>query len=154
MAIQIPVLALAGHSTDLATILGKGPVSMAEATLLAATAPALIRIFTDPVTDHVLAVDTYRPSTPLRRYLRYRDARCRYPTCNRAAWRCDLDHTIPYATGGKTNPGNLECLCPGHHTIKHLPGWSVTQTSPGILHWTIPHGITITDTPDIPVRFA
>ena len=159
VAIQIPATALtgttlAGTSTETATIAGKGPISLADANQLAATAPALIRILTDPISQQVLAVDSYRPSTPMRRYLRYRDARCRYPTCNQAAWRCDIDHTIPHASGGTTEVGNLECLCPGHHTIKHLPGWSVTQTSPGILEWTTPHGITIIDTPDTPIQFT
>jgi 5-methylcytosine-specific restriction endonuclease McrA len=111
-------------------------------------------VITDPVTDLVLATDHYRPTEKLRRYLRTRDGRCRCPSCNRSVWRSDIDHTIPYSEGGLTEPGNLACLCPGHHTVKHLPGWSVRQLEPGILEWTTPHGIVAVDRPDAPVRFS
>lgn len=154
VAILIPALTLLGESDEPATILGGGPIGMADALRLAANAPSLVRVITDPVTGQVLATDNYRPTENLRRYLRRRDGRCRCPSCNRSAWRSDIDHTIPYAEGGVTEPGNLACLCPGHHTIKHLPGWSLRQLEPGVLEWTTPHGIVAVDRPDAPVRFA
>lgn len=154
VAIVIPALALLGRSDEPATILGGGPVGLEDALQLTAQAPSFLRVMTDPVTDLVLATDTYRPSGRLRRYLRMRDGRCRCPSCNRAAWRSDIDHTIPYSEGGLTEAGNLEVLCPGHHTIKHLPGWKLRQVSPGVLEWTTPHGIVVVDRPDTPVRFS
>lgn len=153
IAVVIPFLTLLGQGEEPATIAGRGPIGMADALRLAAEAPSLLRILTDPVTEEILAVDGYRPTERLRRYLRYRDGRCRYPSCNRSAARSDIDHTIPYSEGGRTEPGNLACLCPGHHTIKHLPGWAVRQVSPGVLEWTTPHGVTVLDRPDTPVRF-
>jgi hypothetical protein len=152
IAVVIPFLTLLGQGEEPATIAGRGPIGMADALRLAAEAPSLLRILTDPVTEEILAVDGYRPTERLRRYLRYRDGRCRYPSCNRSAARSDIDHTIPYSEGGRTEPGNLACLCPGHHTIKHLPGWAVRQVSPGVLEWTTPHGLTVFDRPDTPVR--
>ncbi len=154
VSILIPALTLLGQGEEPATILGKGPIDLQDALHLAAEAPSLVRVITDPVTELVLATDNYRPSERLRRYLRMRDGRCRCPSCNRSAWRSDLDHTIPYSEGGPTEAGNLAHLCPGHHTVKHLPGWSVRQLEPGVLEWTTPHGIVALDRPDTPVRFS
>ncbi len=154
VAILIPALTLLGESDEPATILGKGPIGLDDGLRMAADAPSLLRVITDPVTDVVLATDTYRPTEKLRRYLRMRDGRCRCPSCNRSAWRSDIDHTVPYSEGGLTEPGNLACLCPGHHTIKHLPGWTLRQLEPGILEWTTPHGIVAVDRPDTAVRFV
>jgi hypothetical protein len=154
VSILIPALTLLGQSQEPATILGKGPIDLEDALHLAAEAPSLVRVITDPVSGQVLSTDNYRPGEALRRYLRMRDGRCRCPSCNRSARRSDIDHTIPYSEGGPTEAGNLAHLCPGHHTIKHLPGWSVRQLEPGVLEWTTPHGIVAIDRPDTPVRFT
>jgi hypothetical protein len=143
-----------GRGVEPATIAGRGPIGLDDAMLLAANVPSLIRIITDPLSDMVLAVDTYRPSEQLRRFLRIRDGRCRFPSCNRSPGRCDIDHTFDAHLGGPTEAGNLECLCRNHHTLKHHGGWKVKQESPGVLEWTGPHGIAVTDLPDAPVRFT
>jgi hypothetical protein len=154
VAIVIPALTLLGHSAEPATLAGQGPIGLAEAKLLAAQAPSMVRILTHPTTRLVLAVDTYRPSQKLRRFLRIRDGRCRFPGCSRPPNRCDIDHTIPAETGGPTEVGNLAHLCRGDHTLKHHGGWSVKQLEPGVLEWTSPNGYTHTDTPDPTVHFA
>lgn len=154
VTILIPALTLLGQSQEPATILGRGPIDLEDALHLAAEAPSLVRVITDPVSGQVLSTDNYRPGEALRRYLRMRDGRCRCPSCNRSAWRSDVDHTIPFSEGGPTEAGNLAHLCPGHHTVKHLPGWQVRQLEPGVLEWTTPHGIVAVDRPDTPVRFA
>jgi hypothetical protein len=154
VAIVIPALTLLGRSEEPATLAGQGPIGLAEAKLLAAQAPSLVRILTHPTTRLVLAVDTYRPSEKLRRFLRIRDGRCRFPGCTRPPNRCDIDHTIPAETGGPTEVGNLAHLCRGDHTLKHHGGWSVKQLEPGVLEWTSPNGYTHTDTPDPTVHFA
>ncbi|WP_167139754.1 HNH endonuclease signature motif containing protein [Diaminobutyricimonas sp. TR449] len=153
VSIVIPALTLLGRSDEPATIAGAGPIGLAEAARLAGDAPVFLRILTHPVNDQVLAVDSYRPSRKLRRYIHARDGRCRCPSCTRAANSSDLDHTLAWQHGGKTTADNLAALCPKHHTIKHLPGWSVRQISPGVLEWTTPHGIVATDYPDTPIKF-
>ncbi|WP_166872636.1 HNH endonuclease signature motif containing protein [Salinibacterium sp. ZJ450] len=153
VSILIPVLTLLGKSDEPATIAGSGPIGLQEAIRLAADAPTLVRVLTHPVSDQVLAVDTYRPSKQLARFLRARDGRCRCPICNRSAARAEIDHTLDWQYHGKTKADNLSSLCPPCHTLKHLPGWTVKQTSPGVLEWTSPHGIVATDYPDTPVRF-
>ena len=40
----------------------------------------------------------YQASRRLTDFVRCRDLTCRFPGCDRAATRCDLDHTIPFAT--------------------------------------------------------
>ena len=102
----------------------------------------------------VLTVDTYRPSKKLKRFLRLRDGRCRFPVCNRPPRRTDIDHTFDWDYGGKTTPDNLECLCRGEHLLKHNTAWTVRQVSPGVLEWTSPLGQIITDQPDTDIPGA
>jgi Domain of unknown function (DUF222) len=45
----------------------------------------------------------YLPSAALADFVRCRDLTCRWPGCDRPAPDCDLDHTIPYAEGGRVN---------------------------------------------------
>ncbi len=154
VAIVIPALTLLGEGNEPASILGRGPIGLADAQRRAASAPSLVRVITDPVADQVLSTTNYQPGKKLRRYLRLRDGRCRFPSCNRSPRRCEIDHTIPYSKGGVTDVGNLAHLCKGHHDIKHFPGWSVRHSEPGVLEWVTPHGIVVTDRPDTPVRFT
>lgn len=154
VAIVIPALTLLGEGNEPASILGRGPIGLADAQRMAASAPSLVRVITDPVADQVLSTTNYQPGKKLRRYLRLRDGRCRFPSCNRSPRRCEIDHTIPYSKGGVTDVGNLAHLCKGHHDIKHFPGWSVRHSEPGVLEWVTPHGIVVTDRPDTPVRFT
>ncbi len=153
VSILIPALTLLGDSDEPAMIAGRGPIGLDDATRLAGSASVLVRVLTHPVSEQVLAVDSYRPSKKLRRYLHRRDGRCRCPSCAKPPEGCDLDHSIAWEHGGKTRDDNLADLCQNHHTIKHLPGWKVKQVSPGVLEWTTPHGVTAIDTPDTPVTF-
>jgi hypothetical protein len=154
IAVVIPALALLGRNDEPAALAGQGPIGLKEAKALAAGVPSMVRILTHPVSGQVLAVDTYRPSEKLRRFLRIRDGRCRFPGCTRPANRCDVDHTIAAEHGGPTTAGNLAHLCRGDHTLKHHGGWSVKQVEPGVLEWTSPNGYTHTDRPDTTVHFA
>jgi hypothetical protein len=148
VTITIPALSLLGVDTEPATLTGRGPIDLSTATRLAGEADHWVRVITHPVTGLVLAADTYRPSEQLKRLLRARDQRCRFPTCNRAASRGDIDHTVDWQYGGRTTPDNLACLCRGHHTLKQFGKWKVRQTAPGVLEWTSPTGRRITDVPD------
>jgi hypothetical protein len=154
VAIVVPVLTLLGHSDEPPTIAGGSPIGLHEARRLAAKAPSLLRVLTHPVSQQVLGVDTYRPSEQLRRFLRVRDGRCRFPGCSRPPNRCDLDHTVAAEHGGPTSADNLAHLCRNDHTLKHQGGWSVRQTEPGVLEWTSPHGFVQVDRPEPTVRFV
>lgn len=152
--VTIPALTLLGHAAEPASLAGHGPVDLATAKRLAARATGWDRILTHPVTGAVLAVDRYRPSEQMRRFLRVRDEHCRFPGCCIPAERCDLDHTHAAALGGPTARQNLAHLCRRHHSLKHASTWSVAQSGSGDLEWTSPTGRRYTDSPAGAVRFT
>ena len=70
-----------------------------------------------------------------------RDETCRFPGCNRAARRSDIDHTVDWHNDGRTAFDNLAHLCAPHHHLKHETSWSVRQIGEGSLEWTSPTGL-------------
>lgn len=139
--VTVPVLTLIGEDETVpADLAGHGPIDAETARILAGGAPGWDRVLTHPISGTVLAVDRYRPSEELRRHLRVRDRRCRFPGCGVSAMRCDLDHTIDAAHGGETRDTNLAALCRRHHVLKHHSSWRVRQSSGGIVEFTSPTG--------------
>lgn len=132
------------------------PVDADTARKIAGNATGWDRVLTHPISGRVLAVDRYRPSKHLRRHLRARDQRCRFPGCGIAARKCDLDHNHAASTGGATCETNLASFCRRHHVLKHHSPWHVRQLPGGVLEWTSPTGRTYIDRPPVPntVRFA
>ncbi len=89
----------------------------------------------------------YRPPPRLREYITARDVTCRFPTCRQPAWRCDLDHSVPYDQGGRTCSCNLGGLCRFHHQLKQHRRWRLIQ-SVGTFTWTTPAGRAYIAEPD------
>ncbi|MGY3128641.1 hypothetical protein ACVWW9_002170 [Agrococcus sp. UYP33] len=160
VSIVIPATVLLGEdgsddssSGDNARLRSGALVDPDTALWLAGVTKTWTRVFTDPVKGHVIAADTYRPSRKVRRLLRERDQRCRWPGCCAKAEHADIDHTIPWIDGGKTTPGNLAHLCRRHHMLKGavLPAgrrWKVTQLEPGVLRFESPMGAVYVDEPE------
>ena len=71
--ITVPVLTAAGTSSEPALLAGYGPIDRETACALAAEAPGWDRVMYHPHTGLPLAVDRYRPSAELRRFLPPRD---------------------------------------------------------------------------------
>ena len=90
--------------------------------------------------DHSKETAAYRPSAALQHLIGIRHATCTYPGCRRPATYCDADHTVAYHRGGRTCLCNLAPLCRHHHEVKQSQGWTLAQTSPGIMTWTTPSG--------------
>jgi len=90
----------------------------------------------------------YRPPPTLREFITARDVTCRFPTCRQPAWRCDLDHSVPYHKGGRTCACNLGGLCRFHHQVKQHRRWELRQQRPGTFTWTTPAGRVYTAEPD------
>lgn len=90
--------------------------------------------------DHAFQTPAYRPSPALRHLVEARQGTCTFPGCRRPAAQCDLDHTVPYEKGGRTCLCNLAPLCRCHHEVKQTAGWTLEQTSPGVMTWTAPSG--------------
>ncbi len=118
---------------------GYGPITADVARALAADG-TWRRLVTDPLSGAVVDYGTtrYAPPAELRERVVARDVTCRFPGCNRPAWRSDLDHCVPRSEGGPTNEHNLTALCKHHHRIKHMPGWSYTLEPDGTVIWTTP----------------
>lgn len=135
---------------------GRTPIDVDTARAMAGRTKGWDRVLTHPISGRVLAVDRYRPSRHLRRHLRARDQRCRFPTCGIMARRCDLDHNHAASTGGATCETNLASFCRRHHVLKHHSPWHVEQKPGGVMEWTSPTGRTYVDTPPAPntVTFA
>ena len=93
----------------------------------------------------------YRPSTALVEFIRARDLCCRFPGCEVAAEFCDLDHSIPWASGGLTHPSNIHLKCRPHHLLKTFwcgeNGWAEQQFPDGTIVFTSPSGRRYTTTP-------
>ncbi len=136
-----------------ATLAGYGPIDTDTARYLAGNAAHWEEVTVDPDTGTVLSVDTYRPNTKLRQFLRARDLHCRFPGCHTPTAHCDIDHTIDAAHGGPTTSTNLAHLCRRHHTLKHHSRWTVTQTRDGTLTWTSPAGTAYPERAPSAVRF-
>jgi hypothetical protein len=59
----------------------------------------------------------YRPSRALADLVRCRDLTCRWPGCDKPAYDCDVDHTVPWPVG-PTHASNIKCYCRFHHLLK------------------------------------
>ncbi|WP_404442497.1 HNH endonuclease [Microbacterium marinum] len=140
---------------DACDLVGRSPIDAETARQLAAGNPIWERLITHPVTGAVLEVDSYRVPTAMRRYLQGRDQHCRFPGCRMAAIRCEVDHTLDAALGGKTKTSNLAHLCQRHHSMKQFTAWRVRQLKGGVLEWTSPLGRTYReDAPTPAVAFT
>ncbi|WP_262002555.1 HNH endonuclease signature motif containing protein [Microbacterium sp. Mcb102] len=126
---------------------GTTPIDITTARRLAGSAMGWDRVLTHPISGALLAVDRYRPSEQLRRHLRARDQRCRFPGCGIVARKCDLDHNHAASTGGATTDVNLAAFCRRHHMLKHHSPWHVEQRAGGVLEWTSPTGRSYIDRP-------
>lgn len=152
--VTVPALSAIGVGSDPFLLAGYGPIDADTALRLAGHASGWDRVLTHPLTGAVLAADRYRPTEALRRHLRARDERCRFPGCRRPAIRADADHTIDAAKGGATCDANLGHFCRRHHTLKHHTAWSVRQRPGGVIEWISPTRRVYTDRPPAIVRFV
>ena len=100
------------------------------------------RLVTDPLSGAVVDAgrSRYRPPAAMADLVRVRDSTCTHPGCDAPARACDLDHIVPWVSGGTTSLDNLTCLCRAHHRLKHTPGWSLTRARDGALVWRTPTG--------------
>ena len=147
--VVVPALALAG-ADEPCNLVGRSPIDPITARLLAGSTPKWERLVADPITEAVLAVDSYRVPSAMRRYLQARDQHCRFPGCRTAAIRCEVDHTHDAALGGATETSNLAHLCQRHHSMKQFTAWRVRQLKGGVLEWTSPLGRTYREDAPIP----
>ncbi|MFC9352489.1 DUF222 domain-containing protein [Arthrobacter sp. NPDC057013] len=144
--VTVPVFSLLGLSEEPATLDGYGPIppSMARR-LVAEGATSFHRVLVDPRDGAPLEIGrtSYRLTKPMRQWLRLRDAKCTFPSCNNHSLDNDADHILAWADGGGTGVANLGQPCPKHHKLKHNTAWqpagATRDTPPG---WISPMGRT------------
>lgn len=158
--VQVTIAAstLAGRDDMMAECDGIGPVHPDFVRNLAGNAPSFTRLFLDP-SGMITNVDTYVPSSRMKRYLRARDQHCRFPGCRAKPSRCEIDHNHDRALGGATSLCNLACFCSSHHPLKHPDvdarhRWTVRQEPEGTLIWRSPLGREYIDNPELRVMFV
>jgi hypothetical protein len=142
--VTVPVFSLLGLSEEPATLDGYGPIppSMARR-LVADGATSFLRVLIDPRDGAPLEIGrtSYRLTKPMRQWLRVRDAKCTFPSCNNHSLDNDADHILAWADGGGTGVANLGQPCPKHHRLKHSTAWrpvgATRDAPPG---WISPMG--------------
>jgi hypothetical protein len=97
--------------------------------------------------DHRYQTSAYQPTGRLRRLVQVRDHECTFPTCSRPARESDFEHAVPYDQGGPTDACNAGARSRRCHQVKQLPGWNVTQPTPGWHSWATPTGRVYTQGP-------
>lgn len=156
--VTVAATTLAGADERLAFLEGHGPLDPQVACELAGRNSGWSRLFLDP-TGLVTQTDTYTPTDRMRRYLRARDQRCRFPGCRMPVQRCQLDHNHDHARGGRTSIENLSHFCVRHHSLKHpdvheAHRWSARQRPDWSVEWHSPLGRVYADAPPRRVMFV
>ena len=85
----------------------------------------------------------------IRRALRARDRRCRFPGCDNRRF-LDAHHIRHWASGGETKMGNLVLLCGRHHRFVHEAGYSIVVLAGGHIEFRDPWGGPVADAPRSP----
>ncbi|KPM53783.1 hypothetical protein ACG83_21335 [Frankia sp. R43] len=137
----VPIGTLLGLDAEPGELVGYGPIPATVAREIASRPTSTWRRMLTNEQGHLVELGERRyPSPAQKRHVRARNPCCTFPHCTRRAWRCDLDHTRPYASGGKTLVENLGPLCRRHHRVRHHSRWRVVQPRPGVFCWMSPTG--------------
>lgn len=139
---------------ELAYLDGHGVIDAALAREIAAT--GTVRDLTFTLSEG--AEQRYEPTQAVAHLVRALYGHCQWPDCSVPAWRCDLDHIVPFnhedpARGGRTSLTNLIPLCRAHHRIKTLGEWTIRRAADFGLIFTAPTGHTYQTEPTGPVQF-
>ncbi len=146
----IPADALLSQGADphaAPELIGYGPVPAGWARDLIRTAAAtagepaaswLRRVFADPVTGELVAMDSRQRSFPagLEHLIAIRDAGiCRTPWCGAPIRH--QDHVVPAVDGGETSAANGQGLCAQCNHAKQAPGWEARPVAGGPRHQVV-----------------
>ncbi|WP_262106698.1 HNH endonuclease signature motif containing protein [Arthrobacter sp. Marseille-P9274] len=148
VAVTIP-LATAAGGDEPGELAGYGPIPPAMARRIAGLAKTWLPVITDEHDKAVMVAREMRhPPEWLKRHVRLRDGTCRGLGC-RTQWKhCELDHTLAWEHGGKTELDNLALRCKPDHLSKHNDGWHTTQEPHGVIRHQTRTGQTYTSYPD------
>ncbi len=111
-----------------------------------------VRPIIDPA--DIQPIDCYETPARMRFALNQRNPVDVFPYATLNAASCDADHTLPYTDGrpGQTRLDNLGPLSRKTHRAKTHGKWKLEQPTPGVFHWTSPHGYHYTVTANGAIR--
>lgn len=129
----VPDSVLTVQSDEAAHVVGYGPVPADLARELAAHADWLRRLYAEPATGTLVALDSVARLLPegRKRFLRLRDRTCRFPWCDAPVRHAD--HVCDAALGGATCAHNGQGVCQAHNHAKQAHGWTA-RPRPGPRH--------------------
>ncbi|UNK46635.1 HNH endonuclease signature motif containing protein [Arthrobacter sulfonylureivorans] len=149
LLVTMPLTALLGLSEEPGDLAGHGPIPPDMGRQLSQLAKSWLLVLTDDQGQAIAAAKKLRiPPEWLKRLVRIRDRRCRFPGCRRAARYCEIDHVIAWEDGGWTVLENLQCLCKAHHAAKTAGASSAEAGPNGQITWTTRTGHRKTTFPD------
>ncbi len=85
-----------------------------------------------------------RPNASQLRKLRTMHRACVAPGCRAPVIDCDIDHTKPWASTGRTATEDSAPLCRHDHCIRHQSGWTYEPLPDGDFLWSGPLGTSYT----------
>ena len=134
--VVVPDTVLTGRSDEAGHVDGYGPVPADLARELAEHADWLRRLYAEPATGSLVAMDSVARIFPdgLKRFLHLRDRTCRVPWCDAPVRHAD--HVRDVATGGPTSAVNGQGLCQAHNHAKQAHGWQA-RPRPGPRHTVV-----------------
>ena len=156
--LTMSLAAFAGIGRDPAVLTGHGAIT-ADLAAAIARSLATLSVHLLDADGHTAAVGgttttTYVPTRAITDQVLAAAGTCRFPSCRMPAYRCDLDHRVPYDhgnpdSGGRTEPDNLDPLCRHHHRLKTHAGWTADRDPlDGLtMVWTSPTGHAYTQRP-------
>jgi Domain of unknown function (DUF222) len=143
--ITVDLPTVLGMRENPAQIVGVGPVPGDVARNLLADGAPLRRLIIDPDNGQLLdyGTRTDRVPTRLADFLIARYPTSATPFSNVDSRRCDMEHNVPAARGGPTNPINNIPTDRRWHRAKTFAGYSYRiDPATGIVTWRSPSGLT------------
>jgi hypothetical protein len=132
---------LTGDSDEPGELVGYGPIPAGLARRIADNPDSTWqRLITDPLGVLIdYGRERYSPPEPLTDFVQAKHRTCTFPTCNRPAVNCELDHALAWQHGGTTCEANLTPVCLRHHQMKHKTGWTIHhEPATATVTWTSP----------------
>ncbi len=154
LSVTVALSTLAGLDRLPGHLAGHGAITAELAKNLAAAYGTVTLIAVDPGagTAAAMSATEYRPRQATADQVIAAAGTCGFPSCRTPAWRCDIDHVVPFAhddpaAGGPTDIGNCSPECRRHHLLKTHTRWRAENLLDRTMAWVSPTGHSYVDRP-------